>query len=169
MEKARKRLFVSRVIQGRMLRHVAVYWLIYHVFLWHTLFLADGLRGGESLPFVELYAKFLAEHFLLLACGLAVLPMVLWDMLKLTHRAAGPFVRFEQALKEMSQGKQTAKLKLRKNDLVTEFLAVFNDFIEYHNRTVEAKTADAASPCGFTDTTGDLSDGQKRSDTMLVK
>jgi hypothetical protein len=168
MGQTRKKLLVSQAIQGRVLRHVAVYWLIYHFFLWHTLFVVDGLRGGDSLPFMDRYANFFQEHFLIVACGVAILPIVIWDMLKLTHRIAGPFVRFECALKEMAKGKQISGIDLRKKDLVTEFLAVFNEFIEYHNQAIACKasnsqpsgvtlTDDGAYPDEFADTTGDFS------------
>ena len=38
------RLFVNREIQGRMLGRLAVYWMGYHLILWHALFLAEWLR-----------------------------------------------------------------------------------------------------------------------------
>ena len=42
LEKARKKLFVSRAIQGRMLRHVAVYWL--------TLLAPQRRLAGQPIP-----------------------------------------------------------------------------------------------------------------------
>jgi len=144
-KKSRNKLYVSQAIQGRMLRNVALYWLVYHLIFWHLLFIVGGLGSDISLPFGVRYMNFFTDHFLLIICGAAILPMVLWDMLKLTHRTVGPFVRFERAMKEMAQGKQITKVTLRKKDHVTEFLGVFNEFVEYHNREIEAKNANRES------------------------
>ena len=35
----RKKKFVSGPIQGRLLLRMGVYWVLYHVILWHALFI----------------------------------------------------------------------------------------------------------------------------------
>ena len=137
----RTKWFVNRTAQGRVMWHVGMYWVIYHLFLFHALFLAEGIRGSNATTFRARYASFLSEHVMLVACAVAILPIVLLDMLKLTHRIVGPFARFERALNEMSRGRQVRKLVLRKKDLDNGFGKVFNAFVEYHNREIESRTA----------------------------
>lgn len=131
--RARKRVYVSRAIQGRLLIRLGAYFIVYHVLLWHILFVTHELPFGGSGSFADRYAAFFARHAILLVFMAAVLPILLWDMLKFSHRVAGPFVRFEQALKQMTRGEIIKPISLRKGDLVLEFLDVFNEFIAARN------------------------------------
>ncbi len=139
VEKRRKSLFVNRTVQGRVLWHVAVYWILYHALLWHVLFLSEGMQGRTAGSFRELYANFFAENVILLCCAIAVFPIVLVDAVKLTHRIVGPLRSFERVLRDMTDHKPVAKLNLRKRDLLSGFLEVFNDFIESQNREIEVR------------------------------
>lgn len=133
--KARKKLYVSGAIQGRILLRITAYWILYHFVLWHTLFLASGLtQDGSYTSLSDAYARFFWKNLVLLMCAAAVFPIIFRDMLKITHRVAGPFVRFERALNTMARGEHVEPITLRKHDMVHEFLDVFNKFIEYHNR-----------------------------------
>ena len=66
----------------------------------------------------------------LLILAAALSPIVLWDMLKLTHQIAGPLVRFRNALQKMAIGEPVAKIKLRDGDLLVEFQDAFNEFLD---------------------------------------
>ena len=132
--RSRKQVYVSRAIQGRLLIRLGAYFVVYHFVLWHILFVTQELPFAGPASFMERYAAFFAEHALLLVFMAAVLPILLWDMLKFSHRIAGPFVRFEQALKQMARREVIEPISLRKGDLVHEFLDVFNEFIAARNR-----------------------------------
>ena len=131
--RSRKQVYVSRAIQGRLLVRLGAYFIAYHLFLWHILFVTQELPFGGSASFTERYAAFFEQHAILLVFMAAVLPILLWDVLKFSHRIAGPFVRFEQALRQMASGETIEPISLRKGDLVLEFLDVFNEFVAAHN------------------------------------
>ncbi len=136
-KRSRKQFYVSRAIQGRLMTRMVVYWLLYHVFQWHALFLSEGLIGiNGPKPVTTLYVEFFWNNLPLFAVGTAILPIIMWDMLKMSHRVAGPFVRFERALRAMARGEKVDKIKLRKTDFVDEFLAVFNAYVAIHNQEV---------------------------------
>jgi hypothetical protein len=141
----RKTLFVSRTVQGRVMWHVGIYWVVYHFLLWHVLFLAEGIVGIKAMSFGDRYARFCSEHVMLAVCAMAILPIVLLDMMRLTHRIVGPFARLERALSEMSQRKKVPKLQLRENDLVHDFVIAFNGFVEHHNRTIQSEISSVES------------------------
>ena len=132
----RSKVYVSRAIQGRLIKRLVAMWILYHLFLWNCLFLSEGVIGKRPQPVGELYTAFFAEHVFLFTCAVAILPIVIWDMVKTTHRFAGPLVRFEHALKAMARGERLDQIKLRKGDMTLEFLDVFNDYVQYHNRMV---------------------------------
>jgi hypothetical protein len=133
----RKQVYVNRMIQGRMLRRFAVMWIVYHMVLWNSMFLyrylqyrGELLAGAPAQPFAELYAQFFAQHYSVLICAAAVLPVLLWDMVRMTHRVAGPLVRFQRALSELAEGRPVDRVQIRKGDLLLEFQEEFNHFLE---------------------------------------
>lgn len=140
----RRKRFVSREIQGNLLRRLAVYWFIYHFVLWHTMFLYRYLEyrgwlfaGATPLTFRELYTAFAIQHYSVLVCAVAIFPVVLWDMLKMTHRVAGPMVRMRNELRRLTRGERVAPVRLRHDDMLTDFVAAFNEFV----------ASRAAEPC----------------------
>ena len=143
---ARKQIFVSRKIQGRIVARLATYWVVYHLVLLHAMFLYHYLlyRGqllADSLmapvPFFELYGGFLSQNFSLMLCAAAVFPLILWDMMKLTHRVAGPLVRFMSTLKQLEGGEKVRPVRLREGDLLVELQGAFNSYLEAANLMLE--------------------------------
>ncbi len=137
----RKQLYVNKTVQRRFLWRIVCYWMVYHLFVVHGLFLTYGVMTNDRpRPFIQMYGEFLSSQVPLLVVALATLPMILYDMLKLTNRVVGPLVRIERTLKQMMSGEPVEPLKLRNKDLVLEFLGVFNEFIGSHNDKYESRT-----------------------------
>jgi hypothetical protein len=139
--KQRKKIFVSSQIQGRMLARFASYWVLYHVVLWHAMFLCRYLEyretllsGGTAVPLGTLYGTFLNDHASLIGCAAALSPIIFWDMLKLTHRIAGPLVRVERTLRTLTEGRPAAKLKLRRGDLPIGLQDALNSYLDTQAR-----------------------------------
>lgn len=133
----RKNFYVSRVIQGRILWRFFIFWCAYHVVLWHAMFFyrymqyrGELLAGAPAQSFAELYSAFVFKHYSVIICALAVLPLFVWDALRVTHRVAGPLVRFQRALERLGAGERIEKITLRKGDLLTEFQDCFNRYLE---------------------------------------
>src|SRR5690606_13702436 len=98
----RKKLYVSSLIQGRIIGRLALYWALYHAVLWNVMFVyrylqyrGELLAGAPPQSFGELYQTFTLQHYSMLVCAIAIGPIVLWDALRVTHRIAGPLVRFQ--------------------------------------------------------------------------
>ena len=140
----RKKLYVSHMIQGRMLLKLSLYWAVYHFVLWHAMFLyrymqyrADVLGGATQVPFAELYATFLTQHYSLILCAIGLFPIILWDMVKVTHRIAGPLVRFQHTLRDLTTGLRVKPIKLRKGDMLVELQDIFNEYITELNAKLD--------------------------------
>lgn len=136
----RQRMFVNGLIQGRLLMRAAGYWIVYHVVLWHTLFLYRYLEyraalaaGAPPKSFSEQYGAFVLDYYPMVICAALVLPILLYDVMWLTHRIAGPLARFENTLKRMERGERVAPVRLRDRDLLMHFQGAFNDFIAHYN------------------------------------
>jgi hypothetical protein len=149
----RKKLFVDGLLQGRAVRHVCFYWAVYHLFLWNTMFLfrylhyrGELLAGGKPQLFVDLYRQFTLEHYSVLVCALAILPLVAWDILVLTHKISGPLVRFQRCLKLLSRGERIAPVQLRKGDLLVGFQNTFNEYVASLDQAANKNKSTVSGP-----------------------
>ena len=146
----RSQLFVNRGIQGAMSLRFACYWVIYHLCVWHGAFMyffvrarLSQLTGSEEpmLPLNELYRHFLIEYLPLTMAATLLLPIVICELIRQTHRIAGPLVRFSNAMKDMMAGKNIQPIKLREGDMLTDFEKLFNEFIVFHQAKVQAASS----------------------------
>jgi hypothetical protein len=139
-ERVRGRVWVNARIQGRILARIACYWAIYHAVLWNAIFVARYIAYRASLiagetetrTMGELYSTFAQDYAGLALCALLLAPIFLYDVFRQSHRIAGPLVRFQAVLKRMMAGEKVSPVKLRKDDLLNEFQAVFNEFIVFY-------------------------------------
>jgi hypothetical protein len=146
----RKKLFVNAGIQGKMALRFGFYWVIYHLCLWNGAFMYFFMRSrlsqltGSSEPMLslsELYTKFLSEYLPLTMAATLLLPIVVYELIRQTHRIAGPLVRFSNVMKEMMAGKIVQPVKLREGDMLTDFEKLFNEFIAFHQSRTPAALA----------------------------
>jgi hypothetical protein len=139
----RKKVYVSRTIQGRLLAQLGFYFLLYNFLLWHATFLVETLPGeGVPEPLSQRYAEFYSQHSVWLWCMLAAAPVILWDMVAMTHRVAGPLVRLEHIVRAMARGRHVSKVTLRQNDMLGQFVEAINELIDAHNRQVDVLGGD---------------------------
>ena len=151
MKHMRRRLFVDPAFQGRLLARLVVYWAIYHVALWHLLFLFTMIGASlmhdpasPSKTWGTQYQEFFRDHLSIIICFLVMLPILGRDLLKFSHRLAGPLVRFRNTMQDMIDGKPVEPVTLRKYDLPSQFLSVFNDMIRvWKERSPQASATPA--------------------------
>jgi len=155
MKHQRKRLFVDSAFQGRLLLRLVIYWAIYHVALWHLLFLfnmmAAAMNHDPTAPAKSvdtLYREFAVDHFSIVVCFLVMLPILGRDLLKFSHRFAGPLVRFRNTMQQMVDGRPVEPVTLRKFDLPSDFLGVFNKMVKAWNKRIDgpAPTVEEKEP-----------------------
>lgn len=149
---SRKKLFVNRHLQGTITLRFVYYWGIYHLSVWHGAFMYFFLKerlmqltgGGQMRSVKELYAHFMHEYTPIIAAAVLLVPIVIYELIRQTHRFAGPLVRFSNAMKDVMAGKPVKQIKLRDGDLLGEFESLFNEFLAFHHAKVEEAQAQAA-------------------------
>jgi hypothetical protein len=136
----RKRTFVNARVQGRIVGRVASYWVLYHIVLWHGLFVFRYAQvrmssgDDQGLQTVgSIYWQFCIDHIPLLMAAFLIMPLFMLDFLRLTHRVVGPLVRAGDALQQLMRGERVSAVEFRKGDLLTEFQATFNDYLAYND------------------------------------
>lgn len=140
----RKKLFVDQAVQGSLLRRVALHWALFFTGLVIVLGIFYVLQSFATSRPMSL-SGFFQEHLILFTVLLSLIPIFLYDTLKLTHRFAGPIVRLRSGLRDWADGKEVSPIKLRKQDFWSELADNFNLAIERHERE-SANNWDADSP-----------------------
>ena len=125
----RDTFFVDRVVQGRFGWKVVSYW--FFCLLAVELFVACWLvwlyRPSSSLELVGLVMRVCAVPF---AASLLLLPIVVFDSLRFSHRFAGPMVRLRRVMNELAEGRSCSPVLLRDGDY-------WNDIADDLNRVME--------------------------------
>jgi hypothetical protein len=136
----RRRIWVDPPFQGRLMAHAGFYLLLYSLTLWHIGFLFEALRvmlmQRAVRGFGPLYMEYLGKQWPLLLTFLLFTPVFLYELLKFSHRIAGPLYRCRQVMQEMADGKPVPPFTPRKRDLMQELFQTFNALIQQWNARV---------------------------------
>jgi hypothetical protein len=148
----RTRLWIDPSLQFGLLVRLALYLVSGSLVLLHIAFLIEVLG---NLPVVlnrgvlEFYTNFIARQVPLLIALLAVLPLFLYDMVKFSHRFAGPLYRFRKTLEAMAAGKPVQPVKIRKDDLLRDIVPPINAVIRRWNDLTSADAPPVAQEVPF--------------------
>lgn len=142
----RNRIFVSGRIQGQLVFRLGMYWLLYHFVLWHAMFAYHYVQARfagtvASVSFTELYGTFVLQYYPIILCAVCMLPIFLIDLVRLSHRIAGPLVRFKAAVNAMIADQEVRRIRLRKGDLLTELETTFNEYVDVYERRRQERVA----------------------------
>ncbi len=126
MSNQRKKTYVDKNVQGAILMRLVMHW---------SLFL---IAGAAFLYFIELLGpapheagkNVLNRHAPTVLVVLALAPIFLRDLSRLTNRFAGPMVRLRAALRELAEGGDVAPIKFRDHDFWKEIADDFNRVLE---------------------------------------
>jgi hypothetical protein len=143
----RKRLWIDPPLQSRLLLRTGLYLLFYLAFVWHVGFaywaMKEVATGGLGKGIGSLYLEFCEQQLSLLLALLLVLPPILYDLLKFSHRIAGPLYRCRKVMGQMAAGEAVPEFTPRQRDLLREFFQTFNALIKAWNARVGAESRPA--------------------------
>lgn len=129
--KRRKIQLIDRSVQGQLVVRVFAYWTLSMcgmfcllagvpiVMSWFVI--SDGAPAASEL-ILQTWRMFWPALF---ASGL-VLPLLLLDVLRVSHRFAGPMYRLRNALRDAADGKPVPPVKFREGDFWCEMADEFN-------------------------------------------
>ncbi len=131
----RNKIYLGGTLQGTLVKRLAIGWAAYNILLFHGLFAIwyfEGRPVSDSetqASFLDLYGTFAWQNRLLIFGALAVGPIFLWDVVRCTHRVAGPLVRLENMLLRMAKGETIREIKFRKGDWLTSLERALNVYL----------------------------------------
>lgn len=125
----RKRLFVDPQVQGQLAWRVSLYWLsclltvVFMVFCYRIV-------TGPARPFVWHFNELATFLGPALVASLVLLPLVVMDVIRLSHRFVGPLVRLRRSLRALARGESIEPLRFRHGDFWQEFADEVNAVAE---------------------------------------
>jgi hypothetical protein len=125
----RKRIFVDAKLQGSVAVRVVLYWIACQLMTALLLFGCKAVTSREHLD--EDMALFYRSA---VASTLCILPLVVYDVLRLSHRFAGPMLRFRRAMRELGNGDHVEPLRFRDGDFWQELASDFNAVLKRVDR-----------------------------------
>lgn len=143
----RKQKLVDCEVQESLLRKISLHWIAFFLcnaialMIWIRLYEQPDANWGQT--FGDTLRRFL-PFFVISA---ALIPVFVWDTLKLTNRFAGPIMRLRSALSDASAGRGVKPLHFRNNDFWQEIAQNFNNLLERgHVRQGNTESDDSEAP-----------------------
>ena len=118
-------LFIDRPVQSALLARVVLYWAV--SLLTQVLMVVFFAVISSSPDDFYLRAQQLWSHLqLAIIASALILPLILLDVLRLSHRWVGPIFRVRSALRSLSRGERVPPIRLRQGDFWQELAGDFN-------------------------------------------
>ena len=143
----RKRLYIDPKIQGALLIRTAVYWLL--CLLTASSVLACWMTiTGPARPLRSPFHDFWNEFGPSFIFAMLMLPIALFDLLRLSNKVAGPMYRIRNEMHKLAMAEPVRPIELRSGDfggdMAEEFNAILRRFNELESR-LNAVPTEAAS------------------------
>ncbi len=123
--KSRTRLFVDRDVQGALVKRIASQWIAFVLSLSVLLIVFQYFERPLD-SFDSQLQLFLSRHLVMFIILGVLLPLFIYDALKLSHRFAGPMVRVRRMLGQLAAGEPTDSLHFREGDFWNDVANNFN-------------------------------------------
>ena len=125
----RKRYFVDRRVQGALAARAMRYWALsvavvgmLTVVGW--VFVAPGIAALVESP--DKLRATVACLAVAVATSTLLLPVVLYDLVRFSHRFVGPMVRLRESMRRAAAGESVSPVRFRDDDYWQEFADAFN-------------------------------------------
>lgn len=130
----RTRLLIDAKVQGAILIRMLMFWMFCVLFITLPLFIAISFTNPEmSIP--EAALDIWDKCGPMLTAVVLLLPLACYDLLKLTHKFAGPLFRLHRELTRLADGEHVQPLKFRDADFWQEIANPFNKIIQELNES----------------------------------
>lgn len=138
----RSKIYVDRAVQGAIAKRVILHWFLFFSLTSVSLLTLEYFLGDAQLSMLEHAGVVVNKYAFFFVLMLAIMPTFIYDTIKLSHRFAGPIVRFKESLKGLANGEDVPNMKFRDNDFWLEMSEDFNRVAD------RVRQSSAASPVG---------------------
>jgi hypothetical protein len=153
--KARKKTFIDKSVQGKLVLRVLSYWALCMLGMFCVLATAPIVLSwfvtADNAPTIgqlmlQSWRMFWPSFF----ASALVLPVLVLDVVRVSHRFAGPVYRLRTSLRDLADGKSVSPIKFREGDfwydMAEEFNRVAARVRDLEPATRQEPRAEAATP-----------------------
>lgn len=126
----RSKKYVHARIQGGVALRILLYWLACGVVATAMIITWRVVVSGPARVFYTHFDDLWFRFHPVIVASLLLLPLVLFDMLRFTHRVVGPMIRLRSALEALGRGEKVQPLQFRSKDHWHELAEGFNRALE---------------------------------------
>lgn len=108
---------------------VIAHWVVF-AFIATILTLTMQFLGNPLLTFSEQLAAVWKNQGIFAIVIFMLMPLFIYDTVRLSHRFAGPIVRLRRALNDVAEGKKPVKIKFRDGDFWKDLADEYNILVE---------------------------------------
>ena len=124
----RKKVVVDNEIQHGLARRLVTYWGVTWLLVFSLPIVMRMLT--ERIPFDQLATQIITDFWFPIVISVLLIPIVVWDSLRFSHRVAGPISRIKKTVESISGGDKVRPIKLRKNDFCGPLADEVNKLID---------------------------------------
>lgn len=128
----RNRFLIDPNVQLAIIRRMMMHWSLTVLALLAIGIGVQLIYAPGNQTFWEAIARSFSAQTPLLCVMFMLVPVYVWDIVKLSHRFAGPMLRLRGILNELADGGRATKLKFRPGDFWQETATDFNRFYKEH-------------------------------------
>lgn len=125
----RQQLLVDQNVQGSLLQRTALYSAASVLYFFVILIFREWV-SSPSGTFTEAVLSCLSESTYWAPGFMLLIPIVAYDLLKLTNRFAGPFFRLRREMRRLARDESEMSLRFREGDFWVEIADDFNSVRE---------------------------------------
>lgn len=143
----RKRQFVDSEVQTALLWQCALHWGLFGFGTFIIMFLLHVASTPAHHTFMWHVERLWNHYGAIVLVMLALLPIFVLDMVKMTHRFVGPIIHLRKAIRGLARGERVEPIKFRKGDFWLELADEFNAILKVVQSPVETEhTLDEKRP-----------------------
>ena len=124
----RRQYFVDPKVQGAIVARCLMYWATCLLTTFVMLFFWSLLTGPARLSWMTVDQLWFTYGPAFIA-SILLLPLIVWDLLKMTNRFAGPVLRLKRELKKLAAGEHVNPLFFRQDDYWRDMADDFNRLV----------------------------------------
>jgi hypothetical protein len=137
----RRRLFIDYPVQGTLLIRAVVFWMV-TIISQVLMVLFFAMMMSDSVADFNIRGQQLWWHLeLVMLASALILPAILLDFLRLSHRWVGPVFRLRASLQALNRGEAVEPIAFREGDFWQELAVEFNRAADELKRLRSAEVA----------------------------
>jgi hypothetical protein len=140
-QRTRKQFFVDPKVQGALILRVVLYWIVCVVAI-VLMLLCWRITTGPARMFYLHFDDMWFHYGPVLVASFLLLPLVIYDIVRLSNRFCGPLFRLRRQMRALARGEHVAPVSFRDGDFWPEFAQEFNALLV----RVQASRVAAGSP-----------------------